>query len=59
MTDGVKLFLTGLGLRQHFEMFAAKGFDAEDDIRWLCEDDLNSMYIVDQSARLKILDAGL
>lgn len=59
MTDGVRRFLMKLGLSQHFEMFSAKGFDCEDDIHWLCEEDLNSMYIVDPATRTKILEAGM
>lgn len=58
MTDGVKHFLENLGLAKHFEMFTAKGFDSEDDIPWLCDEDLNSMYIVDSESRAKILEAG-
>lgn len=59
MTDGVKNFLSRLGLDVHFKMFIAKGFDSEDDLPFLNDKDLDCMYISDAPDRSKILQAAL
>lgn len=56
--DGVQGFLSRLDLSEHLEMFVAKGFDSEDDLPYLVEEDLDAMYITDHRARQKILRAG-
>jgi hypothetical protein len=58
MMEGVQGFLSRLDLAEHVEMFMAKGFDSEDDLPYLKEEDLDSMYITDHKARQKILQAG-
>ncbi|XP_053402375.1 uncharacterized protein LOC128557872 [Mercenaria mercenaria] len=56
--EGVQSFLSRLDLAEHAEMFMTKGFDTEDDLTYLVEEDLDSMYITDQKARQKILQAA-
>ncbi|XP_060556254.1 uncharacterized protein LOC132716926 [Ruditapes philippinarum] len=58
MMEGVQGFLSRLDLAEHVEMFMAKGFDSEDDLPYLKEEDLDSMYITDHKARQKILQAA-
>ncbi|XP_053391793.1 uncharacterized protein LOC128554549, partial [Mercenaria mercenaria] len=56
--EGVQSFLSRLDLAEHAEMFMTKGFDTEDDLTYLVEEDLDSMYITDHKARQKILQAA-
>ncbi|KAL5021844.1 hypothetical protein ScPMuIL_000999 [Solemya velum] len=58
MTEGVKTFLENLGLLQYYDIFLAKGFDAESDIFYLRHSDLDSMYISDPDHRRIITNAA-
>ncbi|KAK3603894.1 hypothetical protein CHS0354_042904 [Potamilus streckersoni] len=58
MTEGVRNFLDGLGLVEHYDMFVAKGFDSEEDISHLCPEDLDLMFINDEAQRKLIIEAS-
>ncbi|CAG5121287.1 unnamed protein product [Candidula unifasciata] len=46
MTQGVKIFLAGLGLLKYHEMFTIKGFDDESDIPYLTVFDLENTIMI-------------
>ena len=58
VTEGVKKFLSRLGLDRYYGMFIAKGFDSEGDISYLDQSDLDAMYIIDESDRGTLLRSG-
>lgn len=52
---GVFAFLEEIGLSQYYEMFLAKGFDSERDLRFMERKDLDTLHITDEEHRRLII----
>lgn len=55
--NGVRKFLDQLNLGKYWDIFKAKGYDRESDIRDLSEEDLEAMHIWGPD-RQRILQSG-
>ena len=58
MADGVKAFLTSLGMDHHFDMFQTRGYDDEADIPHLSVSDLQTIGVINPMEIIIILKAG-
>lgn len=55
---GVFTFLEQIGLSQYYDMFLAKGFDSEKDLRFVERKDLDTMCITNKKHRDLIISQG-
>ena len=58
MADGVKTFLSSLGMDHHFDMFQTRGYDDEADIPHLSVSDLQTIGVINPMEIIIILKAG-
>lgn len=58
MADGVKAFLSSVGMGHHFSMFQTRGYDDESNIPHLTVPDLQSIGVIDPLEIIVILKAG-
>lgn len=58
MADGVKMFLSSVGMERHFSMFQTRGYDDEANIPHLTVSDLQNIGVIDPMEIIIILKAG-
>jgi len=56
--DGVRVFLDNINMGKYWGVFKTKGYDREDDVMGLDEDDMDQMGIANED-RNTMLEAGM
>ena len=56
--DGVRVFLDNINMGKYWGVFKTKGYDREDDVMGLDEDDMDQMGIANEDRNM-MLEAGM